>query len=67
MNKYFKISEIIWLLTAIFSVGVVAYVIATDGFERNYYLLILPLMAGVMWVMRRKQRIKHEQQNPEKN
>jgi hypothetical protein len=61
MNKYLKISELIWLLTAIVGVGIVAYVMTTEGFEGNYYLLILPLMSGVMWMMRRRQRMKFEQ------
>lgn len=69
MNKYLKISELIWLLTAIVGVGIVAYVMATEGFEGNYYLLFLPLMSGVMWMMRRKQRMKFEQgqQKTDKN
>lgn len=63
MNKYLKISELVWLVTAIISVGVVAYVFTTDGFEGNYYLLILPLMSGLMWFMRRRQRANFEKKN----
>ncbi len=63
MEKYLKISEYIWLATAIISVGIVTYVIATEGFEENTILLLLPLMSGVMWFLRRNRRLKFEKEN----
>jgi len=66
MNKYLKISEYIWLATSVISVGIVAYVLISEGFKGNLYILVLPVMAGVMWMMRRRQRMKLEQQNKEK-
>lgn len=67
MNKYLKISEYIWLATALVSIGVVTYVFITAGFAGNYYLLILPVMSGAMWFMRRIQRSKMQKKNPGSN
>ncbi len=64
MNKTFRILEIIWLVMACIGVIMCAYFIITKDNQGAIYFLIFTLASGLMYAVRKRQRIKFSQRDP---
>lgn len=62
MNKMFKILEIIWLVMACVGVFMCAYSITVKDNRGAIYFLVFFIVCGVMYMVRKRQRIKYNQQ-----
>jgi hypothetical protein len=60
MNKMFKILEIIWLVMGFIGVSMSIYFIVTKDKQGAIYFIIFTLICGVMYAVRKRQRIKFE-------
>lgn len=61
MEKMNRFLEIFWLLLGIISSIMAIYLVMIDGLEKNSkYMLMLPLLAFAMWIMRRSLRLRLE-------
>ncbi|MEO6903642.1 MAG: hypothetical protein ABI315_10895 [Bacteroidia bacterium] len=60
MNKMFKILEIIWLVMGFVGVIMSIYFIITKDKQGVIYFIIFTLICGVMYAVRKRQRIKFE-------
>lgn len=63
MNKTFKILEIIWLFLGCMGVLLCGYFIMTGDKQGAIYFIIFTLMCGLMYSVRKRQRIKFEAKN----
>jgi hypothetical protein len=57
LNKYL---EIMWLIGAIATAIFAGYKITANGWEQNYHLLILPVICGAWYGVRRFMRLRME-------
>ncbi len=67
--KLFKVLEIIWLVMGGIGVIMCAYSILTKDNQGSVYFLVFTLVCGIMYAVRKRQRIKFEknqQQQQEK-
>ncbi|MCW3104761.1 MAG: hypothetical protein JWO09_3201 [Bacteroidetes bacterium] len=60
MNKTFKILEILWLVMGCIGVLLCAYNIVGQDRGNSIYFLIFTFACGLMYAVRRRQRIKFE-------
>ena len=60
MNKTFKILEIIWLVLGCIGVLMCGYFIIVGDKQGAIYFIIFTLMSGLMYSVRKRQRIKFE-------
>ena len=51
--KVTKAAEKFWLLATVFVTVVTIWIMYTDGVERNKFLPLLPILAGLWYVIRR--------------
>lgn len=51
--KVTKAAEKFWLITTVFATAVTIWIMYTDGVERNKFLPLIPLLAGLWYVIRR--------------
>ena len=51
--KVTKAAEKFWLVATVFVTAVTIWIIYTDGVERNKFLPLIPLLAGLWYVIRR--------------
>lgn len=58
MEKMNRFLEVFWLSLAIISMLMAIYLVMTDGYEKNKFMLMLPLLPAAMWIMRRSLRIR---------
>ena len=56
----FKILEIIWLALGVIGVLMTGYTIITKDNGRVGYFIIFTLLAGIMYSVRRRQRLRYE-------
>lgn len=61
MNKAFRILEIVWLFMACVGVLMCVFSIVTGDKRGAIYFLVFFLACGLMYAVRRKQRIKFEE------
>jgi len=61
MNKAFKIMELLWLGMGCVGVLMCAYSIVAKDSRSAIYFLVLTFAGGLMYSVRRRQRIKHEE------
>ena len=68
MNKMFRVLEIVWLVIGCIGAVMCAYAIATHDNQASIYFLVFTLVSGIMYAVRKRQRIKFEanQQQQEK-
>lgn len=59
----FKILEISWLAIGVIGMALAAYKYTTEGFDDALWFLILTFVAGIMYSIRRRQRINMEKHN----
>jgi hypothetical protein len=68
MNKTFKILEMVWLFMGCVGVFMCIYSLAVGDQRGAIYFLVFFIVCGVMYSVRRKQRIRFNQKsNPEEN
>ena len=60
MNRTFRILEIIWLIMGAIGVGMCIYFIIMKDNEGAIYFLVFTGICGVMYSVRKRQRIRHE-------
>jgi uncharacterized membrane protein len=60
MNKTFRILEIIWLVMGCIGVLMCAFNIVAKDTRTSLFFLIFTFACGMMYAVRRKQRIKYE-------
>jgi len=58
-----KILEILWLVIGIGSILVGTYETYSNGLDKAYMFLIVTVVAGIMYTIRRRQRIKQDQES----
>ena len=51
--KVTKVAEKFWLVATVFATAVTILIMYTDGVERNKFLPLIPLLAGLWYVIRR--------------
>ena len=63
--KILRILELSWLAIAVISMLIGAYVYNTQGFGEAKWFFIFTLVAGIMYSVRRKQRIAYSGKDQE--
>lgn len=66
MNKVFKVLEIIWLVLGCIGIFLCAYAIIKKDNEGAVYFLAFTIVSGVMYAVRKRQRVKFENAQKEK-
>lgn len=56
MSKFFKILEIIWLITALICAGITVYFLIIKDNDSALYFLFVFIIASIMYLLRRYQR-----------
>ncbi len=67
MGKVYKFLEVFWLSVAVVSLGLSIYIVSENGFENSKFYLILPVIAIVIWMMRRRLRKSYERMQSQEN
>ncbi len=57
MNKFFRILEIIWLITAIGCAAIAVYFLIIKDSDSALYFVFVFIIASIMYLLRRHQRI----------
>jgi len=60
MNKTFKILEIVWLFMGCVGIIMTAFSIVSHDNRGAIYFLVFTFASGLMYAVRRKQRIRFE-------
>ena len=63
MNKFFKILEITWLITAILCACISVYFLITKETDSALYFIFVFIIAGIMYLLRKHQRTTQEKVN----
>ena len=66
MNKTFRILEIVWLFMGCVGLIMCIYSLIVGDNKGGIYFLVFFLACGLMYAVRRKQRIKYEAYEKEK-
>jgi preprotein translocase subunit YajC len=56
MSKFFKILEIIWLITALLCAGIAVYFLIIKDNDSALYFTFVFIIASIMYLLRRYQR-----------
>jgi len=56
MSKFFKLLEIIWLITALICAGITVYFLIIKDNDSALYFLFVFIIASIMYLLRRYQR-----------
>jgi hypothetical protein len=60
LGKVYMFLERFWLIVAVVSVFLTIYIVAEQGFENSKLYFILPIIAIVIWMMRRRLRKSYQ-------
>lgn len=63
MNKFFKILETIWLITALGCAAITVYFLITKDNDSALYFVFVFVIASIMYLLRRYQRVNQEKYN----
>ena len=66
MNKTFRILELIWLFIGCIAVLLCSFSIISQDTRGAVYFLVLTFASGLMYAVRRRQRIKFDKAQQEK-
>jgi hypothetical protein len=66
MNKMFKVLEIIWLVMGCIGIFMCSYSIITKDIQGAKYFLGFTVVCGILYAIRKRQRVKFEKQNEKK-
>ncbi len=59
-NKVFRILELVWLFFTCIAILLCAYSIIGGDYRDSLFFLVITFAAGLIYAVRRKQRIKFE-------
>ena len=65
MNKTLLILEKLWLVIGFVGLVMAIYSFFNSASDKSIYLLLVTMVSGVMYYVRRKQRIRFEEQEKE--
>lgn len=54
MKKYFRATEIIWMILALLCAGVTSYYFIVGDTENGTFAMVVTLFAGIMYSLRRR-------------
>ena len=63
MHKFFKILEIIWLITALACAAIAVYFLITKDNDSALYFTFVFFIAAIMYLLRRYQRKNQDRLN----
>jgi Flp pilus assembly protein TadB len=63
MNKFFKILEIIWLITALGCAAITVYFLIIKDTDSALYFVFVFIISAIMYLLRRYQRKNQERFN----
>lgn len=63
MSKFFKILEIIWLITALACAGIAVYFLIIKDNDSALYFVFVFIIAAIMYLLRRYQRKNQDRLN----
>lgn len=63
MNKFFRILELVWLVTALGCAAITVYFLVTKDNDSALYFLFIFLISAIMFFLRRYQRVNQEKFN----
>lgn len=63
MNKFFRILETVWLITALGCAGISVYFLITKDNDSALYFVFIFIIASIMFLLRRYQRKNQEKFN----
>ena len=63
MSKFFRILEIVWLITALGCAGIAVYFLITKDNDSALYFTFVSLIAAIMYLLRRYQRKNQDRLN----
>ena len=63
MNKFFRVMEIIWLITAIVCVVISVYFLIIKDTDSALYFVFVFIIAAIMYLLRKHQRKTQEKVN----
>ncbi|MBI3519995.1 MAG: hypothetical protein HY062_11640 [Bacteroidetes bacterium] len=63
MNKFFKILEIVWLITALGCAAVTVYFLIIKDNDSALYFVFVFIIASIMYLLRRYQRKNQDRFN----
>lgn len=66
MSKFFRILEIVWLITALGCAGIAVYFLITKDNDSALYFTFVFLIAAIMYLLRRYQRKNQDRLNNNK-
>ena len=67
MNKMFKVLETAWLVIGCIGIIMCVYYAAVKDMDAAIYFLIFTLVSGLMYALRRRQRVKFEKMQQNKD
>jgi hypothetical protein len=67
MNKTFRILEIVWLVIGCIAIVMCIFSIVTKDNKGSIYFLVLTFASGLMYAVRKRQRIKFEAAEKKQN
>jgi hypothetical protein len=65
-EKYNRLSEIFWLIATVITCVMVIYLIATEGYEKNKWYVLIPFLAFALYLLRRGVRKKIQKDREKK-
>ncbi|MBL7935302.1 MAG: hypothetical protein JNM51_05770 [Bacteroidia bacterium] len=63
MSKFFRILEIVWLITALGCAGISVYFLITKDNDSALYFVFIFIIASIMFLLRRYQRKNQDRLN----
>lgn len=63
MSKFFKILEVIWLLTALGCAGITVYFLIIKDTDSALYFVFVFIISAIMFLLRRYQRKNQDRLN----
>ena len=63
MNKFFRILEVIWLITAIGCACIAVYFLIIKDSDSALYFVFVFIIASIMFLLRRHQRVNQDKIN----
>ncbi|MGZ4077841.1 MAG: hypothetical protein ACXVPY_16120 [Bacteroidia bacterium] len=66
MNKMFRVLEIFWLVVGLVAIIMSSYSIITKDSKSALYFIVITFASGLMYAMRKRQRVKFEQAEKER-
>ena len=63
MSKFFKILEIVWLITALGCAGITVYFLIIKDMDSALYFVFVFIIASIMYLLRRYQRKNQDRFN----